>query len=161
MIWLSLGDTDGTLLGFAKITRDLTDRRNHEEALRESEERYRFFVNAIQGYAVFMLDPQGRVVTWNEGAQRLKGYAADEIIGRSFETFYAIEDVARKHPQHELRIAEKEGRYEEEGWRVRKDGSRFRARVTITAVRDEAGKLRGFAKVTRDLSEDEAARGSG
>jgi PAS domain S-box-containing protein len=161
VVIISIKHVDGTLLGFAKITRDLTDKRNQEQALRESEERYRIFVNSIRDYAVFMLDPQGRVVTWNEGAQRMKGYAAEEIVGRSFEAFYTPEDLARRHPQEELELAEKQGSYEEEGWRVRKDGSRFRARVTITAVRDENGTLRGFAKVTREIAKDAATHGTG
>ena len=148
----ALRDGDGHLLGFAKVTRDLTERRHAEEALKQSEERLRLLVASVKDYAIFMLDKHGRILTWNEGAQRLKGYTAEEIIGRPFTTFYTEEDRARGHPEDELRIAIQEGRYEEEGWRVRKDGTHFWANVTITALRDAKGELRGFAKVTRDLT---------
>jgi PAS domain S-box-containing protein len=147
----AIKEIDGTLLGFGKIVRDLTERRHAEEALRDSEERYRLLTEAVRDYAIFALDPKGRVVTWNAGAERIKGYTADEIVGRSFEAFYTEEDRARGHPRAELEKASQHGRYEEEGWRVRKDGSRFRAHVTITALRTPDGKLRGFTKVTREL----------
>ena len=148
----AIKDVDGTLLGFAKITRDLTERKHHEEEVRQSEERFRLLVHAVKDYAIFMLDPKGRVLTWNEGAKRIKGYEADEIVGRSLSTFYTPEDRERRHPEEFLHKAEREGRAEEEGWRVRKDGSKFRARVTLTAMRGADGKLQGFAKVTRDLT---------
>ena len=122
------------------------------EILRESEERFRLLVEGVKDYAIFMLDTEGYVTTWNEGAERIKGYEAEEIIGEHFSAFYTDEDVERGHPEEELRVAADEGRYEEEGLRVRKDGSTFWANVLITALRDEEGELRGFAKVTRDIS---------
>ncbi|HEX2189933.1 MAG TPA: PAS domain S-box protein [Longimicrobiaceae bacterium] len=153
----ALRDGSGALVGFAKVTRDLTERRGAEEALRESEERFRVLVHGVRDYAIFMLDPQGRIVSWNEGAQRIKGYTAEEIIGRHFSTFYPAADVATGKTEWELEIAAREGKYEEEGWRVRKDGSCFWASVLITALRRSNGKLMGFAKVTRDLTERRAA----
>ena len=114
---------------------------------------FELFVKSVVDYAIFMLDPQGYIVSWNPGAERAKGYTAEEIIGRHFSTFYTPEDLARDHPANELRIARREGRYEEQGWRLRKDGSRFWAHVVITAVRDDDGQLIGFGKVTRDLTE--------
>jgi len=155
----ALHDTDGRLVGYAKVTRDLTERRLAEEALRESEERFRLIVEGVKDYAIFMLDPTGHVSTWNEGARRLKGYTADEIIGKHFSIFYPPEANAIGHPQHELEIAKEKGAYEEEGWRIRKDGSRFWANVLITALRKPDGTLAGFAKVTRDLTERRAAEG--
>ena len=146
-------DADGEISGFLKITRDLSARRRAEEALRQSEQRFRLLVETVEDYAIFMLDPQGNIASWNRGAERIKGYRADEIIGRHFSTFYRPGDVRSGHPQHELAIATSKGRFEEEGWRVRKDGSLFWANVTITAVRDDTGTLRGFAKVTRDLTQ--------
>jgi PAS domain S-box-containing protein len=146
-------DSTGRLLGFAKITRDLTDRRNHEEVLRQSEERFRLLVDSVRDYAIFMLDPDGRVASWNAGAQRIKGYRPEEIIGQSFKKFYLQEAVDRGWPDHELSTARRFGRFEDEGWRVRRDGTRFWANVVITAVHDPTGELRGFAKVTRDLTE--------
>jgi len=117
------------------------------------EERFRIFVEAVQDYAIFMLDPDGVIVTWNAGAQRLKGYSAAEVIGQSFALFYTPEDVARNHPADELAHARAHGRYEEEGWRVRKDGTRFWANALITAVYERDGSIGGFAKVTRDVTE--------
>ncbi|GAA4697019.1 PAS domain S-box protein [Nocardioides conyzicola] len=146
-------DSDGRHVGFAKVTRDVTRRREQEEALRESEERFRLLVETVADYAIFMLSPEGLVASWNAGAQRSKGYTADEIIGKHFRTFYPPELQESKHPEHELELAIRDGRYEEEGWRVRKDGSRFWANVVITAVRDAGGRLVGFAKVTRDVTE--------
>src|SRR5262245_33252558 len=120
-------------------------------------ERFRLLVEGVREYAIFMLDPQGYIVTWNKGAERIKGYTADEIIGQHFSKFYPPEQVASEHPQHELQLAIANGKYEEEGWRIRKDGSKFWANVVITALKNEDGTLRGFAKVTRDLTERRAA----
>ena len=127
-------------------------RRRTRVALRESEERFRLLVEGVKDYAIFMLDAEGYVNTWNEGAQRIKGYDSEEIVGEHFSIFYTDEDIERGHPEEELRIAAADGSYEEEGLRVRKDGSTFWASVLITALRDEEGDLRGFAKVTRDIT---------
>ncbi|MGE5097096.1 MAG: PAS domain S-box protein [Betaproteobacteria bacterium] len=149
-------DAQGRLLGYSKIVRDLSERRENEERLRQSEERFRLLVETVQDYAIFLLDPEGRVASWNAGAQRIKGYTAQEIIGRSFTTFYPEEALDRNWPAIELEHAKRLGRFEDEGWRLRKDGSRFWANVIITALRDADGKLRGFAKITRDLTERRA-----
>jgi PAS domain S-box-containing protein len=143
----------GHLRGFLKITRDLTERREAEERLRRSEERTRLLIESVADYAIFMLDPDGRVATWNTGAERIKGYTADEIIGTHFSRFYPEEALRADWPAYELEVAAAAGRFEDEGWRVRKDGTRFWANVVISAVRDEQGTLRGFSKVTRDLTE--------
>jgi PAS domain S-box-containing protein len=128
---------------------------NHE--LAKSEERFRSMVSGVKEYAIFMLDPKGRVNTWNEGAERIKGYRSEEVIGQHFSIFYPNDDVQRGKPNHELEVAASEGRFEEEGWRVRKDGSRFWATVVITPVRDKNGELLGFSKVTRDFTERKRA----
>lgn len=153
----ALRDTHGRLLGYGKVTRDLTERREAEEALRESEERFRLLVEGVRDYAIFMLDPTGRVATWNEGAERINGYRAKEIIGRHFSEFYTTEDKAAHKPARELDIASRVGKYEEEGWRLRSDGKRFWAGVLITAIRNKSGDLVGYGKVTRDLTERRAA----
>jgi PAS domain S-box-containing protein len=163
IIITALHDDDGELIGFGKVSRDLTVRRLAEEQTRakalELEQankqlaEYRRLVTSVRDYAIFMLDPAGHILSWNAGAQHLKGYEPEEIIGRHFSVFYSAEDRARNHPAFELDGAVRDGRYEEEGWRIRKDGTRFWAQVTITAIRDEQGKLVGFAKVTRDLTE--------
>jgi PAS domain S-box-containing protein len=153
----ALHDEMGTLVGFAKVTRDLTEQRRETDALRESEARFRLLVESVRDYAIFLLDPEGHVATWNAGAERIKGYRAEEIIGRHFSVFYPAERVAEGFPQYELEVAARVGRFEDEGWRIRKDGSRFWANVIITALRDSSGALIGFAKVTRDLTERRAA----
>jgi PAS domain S-box-containing protein len=138
----------------------LAARKRAEEAgeeLRQSEERFRLLVTSVKDYAIFMLDPEGRIATWNEGAERLKGYTAEEIIGQQFSRFYPDEDVASGKPRRELEEATAEGQFKEEGWRVKRDGSRFWASVVITALRDDAGALRGFTKVTRDITERKQA----
>ena len=156
----ALRDGNGRLRGFAKITRDITERRKAEETLRQSEERFRLMIEGVKDYAIFMLDPKGHIASWNEGARRAKGYEASEIIGKHFSIFYAKDAIAAGHPQHELEVAAVEGRYEEEGWRFRKDGTRFWASVVITAIRAPHGELLGFTKVTRDLSDKVAAEES-
>jgi PAS domain S-box-containing protein len=148
-----LRDRDGVHRGFSKITRDLTERREQEERLRQSEERFRLLLEGVEDYAIYMLDPEGRVTSWNAGSQKITGYSADEIVGQSFERFYPPEDVAAGRPAAELRTATLNRRATDLGWRVRKDGTRFWAEVVVTALHDEEGRLRGFAKVTRDLSE--------
>jgi PAS domain S-box-containing protein len=145
-------DHAGRLLGFGKVTRDLTERRRGELALRRSEERARLFIESVKDYAIFMLDPDGFVSTWNTGAERLKRYKASEIIGQHFSRFYTEEDLRSGKPAWELEVAKKEGRFEDEGWRLRKDGSRFWANVIITAIRNDSGTLLGFSKVTRDAT---------
>jgi hypothetical protein len=149
----ALRDPDGKLLGFAKVTRDLTQRRAHEEQLRRSEERFRLLVENVREYAIFMLDPNGRVSTWNSGAQRMKGYAAEEIIGKHFSIFYPPDAKESGWTEHELQVAAEEGRFVDTGWRVRKDGTKFWAHVIITALRDDTGRLVGYAKLTRDMTE--------
>ncbi|MDB4910170.1 MAG: sensor protein, partial [Gemmatimonadetes bacterium] len=158
VIITALHDDDGTHVGFAKVTRDLTERRAAEETLRVSEERFRLLVQGVRDYAIFMLSPSGHIVSWNEGARSIKGYTAAEIIGKHFSTFYPAEDIKQGKPAFELLVAAKEGRFEDEGWRLRKDGTRLWANVVITAVRNPAGELIGFAKVTRDLTERRAAQ---
>jgi PAS domain S-box-containing protein len=131
----------------------VADRRRVHEALRQSEELFRLMVESVQDYAIFVLDPEGRIASWNRGAERIKGYTEEEILGQHFSVFYTEEDRARRYPEYELRVAAREGRFEDEGWRLRKDGTRFWANVVITALFDETGELVGFGKVTRDLTE--------
>ena len=153
----ALWDEEGNLRGFAKVTRDITQWKRSEDVLRQSEERFRLLVKGVKDYAIFMLDLEGRVVSWNAGAERIKGYNADEILGEHFSIFYPEEDVKRGKPRLELEMVKAEGTYEEEGLRVRKDGSTFWANVLITALWGEEGNLRGFAKVTRDITERKEA----
>jgi PAS domain S-box-containing protein len=148
----------GEIIGFAKITRDVSQRHEAERALRESEERFRLLVESVADYAIYMLDPTGIISSWNLGAQRFKGYSQDEILGEHFSRFYTEEDKATELPRRALATAEREGKFEAEGWRVRKDGTRFWAHVVIDAIRDEDGRLRGFAKITRDLTERREAQ---
>ena len=149
----AMRDERGVLRAYSKITRDLTERRRAEESLRHSEERFRLLVDAVKDYAIFMLDPEGRVMSWNAGAERIKGYAAHEIIGKHFSVFYPEDARRKKWPEQELVNARAHGRFEDEGPRVRKDGSAFWANVVLTAMFERDGTLRGYAKVTRDLTD--------
>src|SRR5438105_6383153 len=149
----ALRSADGELLGFGKVTRDVTERHEMEQALRETERRFHLIVEGAKDYALLMLDPEGRVVSWNAGAERLKGYRAEEIVGQHFSRFYPPEDVQAGKAERALQQAVAEGRWEDEGWRVRKDGSRFWANVIMTALHDAEGTPLGFAKLTRDLTE--------
>ena len=148
-----INDENGKLLGFAKITRDMTEKRRAQQELLEAERRFRILVQGVTDYAIYMLDPEGRVTNWNVGAERIKGYSPAEIIGQHFSRFYTPEDFDAGVPQRALEAARVNGRYEAEGWRVRKDGSRFWANVVVDAVKDDDGKLIGFAKITRDMTE--------
>jgi PAS domain S-box-containing protein len=149
----ALRDGSGRLIGYSKVTRDLTERRQTEEQLRRSEERFRLLVDSVEDYAIFMLDPKGHVATWNSGAERIKGWKAHEVMGRHFSLFRQPSEVREGRCEAELEAATRVGRIEEEGWRMRRDGSRFWANVVLSAVRSPTGRLLGFAKVTRDLTE--------
>jgi PAS domain S-box-containing protein len=148
----ALRDENGNLRAFSKITRDLSGRKKQEEELRQSEERFRLLIEGVQDYAIYMLDPDGVVTSWNSGAQRIKGYSAAEILGKHFSRFYTDEDVENGKPWANLARARQSGRVEDEGWRVRKDGSRFWSKIILTSLHDGNGHLRGFAKVTQDLT---------
>ncbi|WP_223480020.1 MULTISPECIES: PAS domain-containing sensor histidine kinase [unclassified Pseudomonas] len=146
-------DSTGKLLGFAKITRDLTDRKMAEEVLKQSEQQFRLLVQSVTDYAIYMLDADGRLTNWNPGAQRIKGYLPEEVIGQHFSMFYTPEDRAAGEPKRTLDIAIREGRFENKGWRVRKDGTRFLAHVVVDPIWGDTGTLLGFAKITRDITE--------
>lgn len=149
----ALRDPSGKLTGFGKVTRDLTERRNFEQTLRESEETLRLLIESVKGYAISMLDPGGRVISWNSGAEQINGYRREEVIGQHFSLFYTPEALLQQKPERELATARMQGRAEDEDWRVRKDGSLYWANVAISAVYDAGGTLRGFALVTRDMSD--------
>lgn len=157
-LWVSaiiqpVRDAKGDVIGFAKVTRDITERRHREEQLFESERRFRLLVEGVIDYAIYMLDPNGIVTNWNAGAQRMKGYLASEIVGQHFSRFYTDDDRASGFPERVLSIALAEGRYEGEGLRQRKDGTQFWASVVVDPIRRETGELLGFAKITRDITE--------
>jgi PAS domain S-box-containing protein len=162
-IWVNntvslIKNPDGTPAHVVAISQDLSEKMASEEAVRVSEERFRLMVEAVKDYAIFMLDPNGFIRSWNSGAEQIKGYTAQEILGQHFSKFYPQEAIDRKHPEYELEVAKKEGRFEEEGWMVRKDGSVFWANVVISVMRNADGELVGFSKVTRDLSERKKAQ---
>ena len=151
-------DPEGNHVGFAKITRDITAKREQERALFESEQRFRLLVQGVRDYAIYMLDEQGFITNWNSGAESIKGYSADEIVGQHFSRFYTDEDRARGEPQFALETAMRAGKYEREAWRVRKDGSLFWASVVLDPIFDETGRHVGFAKITRDITERKKAQ---
>ena len=151
-IMLSPLELEGEKL-FVAVVRDITERKQIEAALQRSEESFRVLVEGIKDYAIFTLSPSGQVLNWNSGAERIKGYRAEEIVGQHFSRFYTPEDIERGKPAEELKIAASQGQLEDDGWRLRKDGSRFWANVIITAIRDKNGAIAGFSKITRDFSE--------
>lgn len=153
VITTRVSDADGKVIGFAKVTRDLSEKRIVEEKLRDSEERFRLMVDGVRDYAIFLIDPNGVISTWNEGAERLKGYSSKQAIGQHFSLFYPEEDRETDKARYELDEAMLTGRYEEEAWRIRRDGTRFWANIVITALRDKTGEIIGFSNVTRDLTE--------
>jgi PAS domain S-box-containing protein len=155
LMWKAAASPDGSSIFAA--ARDITDWKAADAAIKAAEERLRLLLESVRDYAIIMLSPTGAVTTWNPGAERIKGYAAGEIVGQHFSRFYPPEEIEGGKPERELAIASERGRYEEEGWRVRKDGSKFLANTVLTAVRDEAGTLRGFAKVTRDITDRKRA----
>ncbi|MGH9499923.1 MAG: PAS domain S-box protein [Terriglobales bacterium] len=156
MLWNAVSVPEQQLI--YAVAREITERKRVEAALRDSEERFRSMISGVRDHAIFMLDPAGNVASWNKGAKRIKGYEAGEVLGRHFSCFYSPEDVQSGKPAHELHQAIQNGSYQEEGWRLRKGGSRFWAEVVITALHDEKGALRGFSKVTRDITEQKRAK---
>lgn len=148
----------GELVGFAKVTRDLTEQRVAQEALRQSEEQFRRLVLGVTDYAIYMLDPNGVITNWNAGAQRIKGYLPEEVIGKHFSIFFEPQARQSGEPQRSLQVALAEGRFENKAWRLRKDGTRFFANVVLDPIWDDNGKLLGFAKITRDITESEQAQ---
>jgi PAS domain S-box-containing protein len=148
----------GDLIGFAKVTRDLTEQRVAQEALRQSEEQFRRLVLGVTDYAIYMLDPDGVITNWNAGAQRIKGYLPEEVIGKHFSIFFEPQARQSGEPERSLRVALAEGRFENKAWRLRKDGTRFFANVVLDPIRDDTGQLLGFAKITRDITESEQAQ---
>ncbi|ROL83014.1 hybrid sensor histidine kinase/response regulator [Pseudomonas protegens] len=146
-------DSAGALIGFAKVTRDMTEQRAAEQTLKQSEQQFRLLVQSVTDYAIYMLDAQGRVSSWNLGAQRIKGYAPEEVIGQHFSLFYTAEDRASEEPRKALEAAAREGRFEKQGWRLRKDGTQFLAHVIVDPIRADSGAIIGFAKITRDITE--------
>jgi formate hydrogenlyase transcriptional activator len=150
-------DAEGRVYAIGGISTDITERKLAHEALQKSEERFRFLVEGVQDYAIFALDTEGRVVTWNVGAERMKGYSTQEILGKHYSGFFEPRDIESGKPEHELKEAAAKGRFENEGWRVRKDGSRFWGSVIVIALRDKAGMLQGFVNVTRNMSERQQA----
>lgn len=149
----AIHDNDGDVIGFTKVTRDLTEKKLAEESLRRSEARYHQMISEIQDYAILMLDREGNIENWNKGAEKIKGYKAAEVIGKNFRMFYTPEDLAANKPDRLLHRAATEGRAQDEGWRVRKNGIRFWGSVTITAMHNDDGEITGFTKITRDLTE--------
>ncbi len=158
VVMTSLFNEQNELIGYSRVVRDLTERFQAEAELRSGETRYRSLVEQVGDYGIFMLDTKGRIVSWNEGAKRIKGYTAEDVIGKYFSIFYPEEDILSGKPARELRVARATGKYEEEGWRIRKDGSRFWANIVITAVYNQSRHLIGFSKVTRDLTERKMAQ---
>ncbi|PTQ69419.1 PAS domain-containing sensor histidine kinase [Pseudomonas sp. GV071] len=148
----------GALIGYAKVTRDLTERKMAEESLKQSEQQFRILVDGVTDYALYMLNPEGMITNWNTGAQRIKGYTPKEIIGRHYSVFFSPEDVAKGEPQRGLNRALAEGRFESQGWRIRKDGTRFWASVVVDPIRNDLGALIGFAKITRDITDSMEAQ---
>ncbi|MGN1056723.1 MAG: PAS domain S-box protein, partial [Comamonas sp.] len=157
VVTTAIYDDAGKLAGYGQVTRDLTERRQHLEALRQSEESLRLLMGSVKDYAIYMLTPEGIIHSWNHGAQLIKGYTAREVIGQHYRMFFRAEDIAAGLPERELQKALKHGRVEEEGWRLRKDGSAFWGNIIMTPIESE-GRLIGFAKVTRDMSERQRLR---